>query len=602
MKKHKIKGTKALNKATTLIPPKGKKWKGEFDDGGYMDRQSSSRQQAQQGVGAIPVWGQLAGATMSISDGIRGGQEDPTANAIANVISPSSGIRNAYESGHSEDMLVAAFNPIGGGVLAAQRTEEDAAKRQKQLDAVTTRRLIDNSGSAFAKGGKLSSYLKVQNGGYLKPISEDAVQVVGNNPSITDGVELENAFVDNNEVIDRENRVFSDVIVGPTGRSVASEAKRLEKMKSSSSRFKMSNERIDAKVDDLFNFQEQIKRMSPPVERSVPESTFKSKYSYEKLPTTIEGWKEFNAHKQEDIEAKQNLYMNTPGRQTDLRNAVKHKDSRYLGVGKFAKGGKLNTNNNVYKYNATDFSSQEGQMNFDINSFNQTSQGSTSAPSLDWQQIGTTAAAFAPNIVNAFQTKRLKGPANPTLENRVSLQRLNADDQLVAAGNQARLAQQVIQRNTAQGSNLVAGTGSLLAKRLANQNEIYGNVNRQNAAIAAQEAGMNMMVGARNANRLSDYNQAQNDFYNTKRRLESENIANASNKLQVMGRERNQMKRDQQDFQLTQAAYGDSGVLARLWQQNPELAASIEESMGKRSGTLTKSKIKMGGKLYRKAC
>ncbi len=637
MKKSKIKGTKALNKATTLIPPKGKKWKGEFDDGGYMDRQDASRKQAQQGVGAIPVWGQLAGATMSISDGIRQDQSDPTANAVANVISPSSGIRNAYESGHSEDMLVAAFNPIGGGVLAAQRTEEDRLKRQAQMDAVTTRRLIDNSGGAFRKGGKISTYPKVQSGGYLKPVSEDAVEVVGNNPSLVDDVELENAFVDNNEVIDKENRVFSDEIVGPNGMSIAKNAKRLEKMKGSDSRFKPSNDRIDGKINDLFNFQEQIKKITPqarPITTAAPPSdpfaaTRKAQKrtnfgrDFNKEPYKLQ---EYRMHRQDPDYRDYRRYPMTASEWEGMaiERAKETGDNTYLRLKglynpmpqpRFKNGGRLKSKyakGGVYKYNPMDFSSQEGQMDlnpggntFDTSgNFNQTTQGSQ-APSFDWQSAATTAAAFAPNVANIFARNKLKGPAAPQMEATTKLSRVSADSQLAEAGRQARLAQQVINRNTSQGSNLAAATGSILAKRLANQNQIHGDINRLNASIGAQEAMINTGIGARNTERTNAFTQAQNDFANMKTRLTTENIANASNKFQVMGRERNQMKRDQQDFQLIQESYGDSGVLARLWRDNPELAASIENSMGKKSGSITKPKSKMGGriaKLYKGKC
>lgn len=522
---------KKLNKATYLLPiSKKKSRKQQLDDGGQMDynqKQQQSRQGAQKAAGAIPVWGQLAGATMSVSDGIRGDSMNGGANALANVISPTSGIRNAYDTGHSEDILVTALNPIGGGILASKRAKEDQARKQAQLDGLTTRRLIDNSGGAFARGGTISNYPKLVKGGSLKQISPDAVEVKGNNPGVTDGVELDNAFVDNNEIIDRENRVFSDSVAIKGGKSVAAVAKRLEKMKNGTPRFQKSNEHIDRKLDDLFQYQEKTKSF-------------------------------------------------------DSQNGTMKRG--------YANGG-------VYKYQAQDFSNEAGQVWKDPAYETSTSEGTGSG--FNWQGAANTAATYTPNIVSALQQSRLKGPSTPQLENSVRLSRIGANDQLGEATRQYRLAQGVVNKNTSQGSNLAAATGSLLARRFANQNQIYGEVNRQNAVIANQEAGLNMMVGARNSERRNQYTQGQNDFYNRKLALTTENVANASNKFQAQNREKNEMERDRQGLKYLYGAYGDSGVLSRLDASDPELADSVRRSLG------VKSKNKMGGrlsKLYKGKC
>src|SRR5690606_15714199 len=97
-------------------------------------------------------------------------------------------------------------------------------------------------------------------GGTLIPISPDAIEVNASNPSLTDSVELPNAFVDNDEVISRE-RVFSDDLL--SGKlSFAKKAKKLEKMKSSNPRFEQANNLIEMKLDRLFNEQEMLKKPS----------------------------------------------------------------------------------------------------------------------------------------------------------------------------------------------------------------------------------------------------------------------------------------------------------------------------------------------------
>ena len=158
------------------------------------------------------------------------------------------------------------------------------------------------------------------------------------------------------------------------------------------------------------------------------------------------------------------------------------------------------------------------------------------------------------------------------------------------AYNQAR---GVLTKNTAQGSNLGSGIGNLLSKRLAAQNQTYGQVNHANTQIGNQEAWMNQQSRFRNNQLQNQYTQSQNDFTNRKLMMTSENIANLSNKVQAYGKERNQMKRDSQAYEFLQSAYGDSGVLNRLQQTHPELFASVQSALGKKSN-------KLGGKLTTK--
>jgi hypothetical protein len=161
----------------------------------------------------------------------------------------------------------AAFGPAGaivGGLVGGATSffgAEEARKKKKELqqqrENALTAELMSNAGNAYAKGGKLNtvaSKLGVVQGGELEPISKDAVEVKANNPDQTDSVELEEAFVDHNEVIDRKNRVFSDEL------GFAKIAKKLEKQKSMSSRFSASNERIEQQLDNLFQEQESMKK------------------------------------------------------------------------------------------------------------------------------------------------------------------------------------------------------------------------------------------------------------------------------------------------------------------------------------------------------
>lgn len=97
-------------------------------------------------------------------------------------------------------------------------------------------------------------------GGSLQPISNNAVAVHGNNPSVVDGVDIGNAMVDHGEVIknvpgEAGQRVFSDTLKPPGSKTTfAQEAKKLEKQKHPDK--PDQNSRIEQKLDELFQIQQ----------------------------------------------------------------------------------------------------------------------------------------------------------------------------------------------------------------------------------------------------------------------------------------------------------------------------------------------------------
>ena len=158
----------------------------------------------------------------------------------------------------------AAGAVIGGAasVFNAKKAQELKEQRKAAVAYSVDKNLLNNAGNAFKHGGVLlAKQLDAVQGGSLTPISDDAVEVNANNPNQTDSVELKDAYVDDSEIIDRKNRVFSDSVFLPNGKSVAKEAKRLEKQKAEDyeTRFKSANQRIDQKLDELFAYQESSK-------------------------------------------------------------------------------------------------------------------------------------------------------------------------------------------------------------------------------------------------------------------------------------------------------------------------------------------------------
>jgi hypothetical protein len=107
------------------------------------------------------------------------------------------------------------------------------------------------------------------NGGDLEAISNDSIQVDADNPSLTDSVETDKAFLDHNEVV-TGSRVYSDSLINPnTGNSFAKDESRLQKIlgkiqknkeRSGDTEYK-DEEYLNRNSKALFETQEQVAQM-----------------------------------------------------------------------------------------------------------------------------------------------------------------------------------------------------------------------------------------------------------------------------------------------------------------------------------------------------
>jgi len=230
-----------------------------------------------------------AGAVGMIGDIIAANSEN---------ISVTGGALSGAGKGASMGM---AFGPIGaalggiggalfGGINANKikqeqeraKIEADDLREKKQI--FSSQAILNNynnrgigAGSSFKKGGMINypyqdqdkgllinPTIQLADGGYLKPISDTSVEVIGNNPQETDGVELENAFVNHGESIE-EDKVYTDEF-GINGKkatkknpSFATLHKRLQKQKTGEDKFTEFDAFIDRKSEALFAQQEALK-------------------------------------------------------------------------------------------------------------------------------------------------------------------------------------------------------------------------------------------------------------------------------------------------------------------------------------------------------
>lgn len=482
----------------------------------------------------------------------------------------------------------AAFGPVGmaAGALIGGATSLIGAKKQKEeeeslrlaqaraIDFQARNNAIANSGKqVVARGGKLlSNKLKPLAGGGLVPVSNDAVQVQANNPQATDSVELQDAFVDHNEIIDNKDRVFSDEVIAPSGTSVAKEAAKLEKMKSDSRRFGDSNNRIETKLNDLFKYQEDTKRFQFEGKKEV--TPFNEELNQRVLT------RKNPEYLPDELQAKDEKFYSTVDKPTVGVQFDEFLRDRNMKKPLKARGGKLKPK---YLFGTEDLIDPPGGVKkkplFKLPAPINTSEFTTVANNLDTQpvtDIGSgptlnqpaksnfdinkginTLATFAPNLINTALQKRLKGPPEPSLERATTLKRVSAHPQLASADRAYNQAAETIKSGTAGAGNLASATGNLLAKRLEAENQIFGNVNQQNIGISNQEASMNQAVGARNVERMNRFGENKTEFANKKLQLTSENVANLSGKIQAQGRERNMMNLDKQKYGILQQRYSE---------------------------------------------
>lgn len=521
-------------------------------------------------------------------------------------------------------MLAGGVGGAALGYFQGQKAEELANEmQQKELNAnklASTQTAMSNL-KGFKDGGKLlSKKLGPSKGGKLTPISDKAVEVKGDNPGKTDGVEIPEAFLDNAEVVDTEDRVYSDSVFLPSGKSVAKRNKEIEKMRTehSDTRFGEGSayyNHLNKKNDELFEFQETVKKSSKKkgLADGGPLNPLVLQDSTKMEPSEQLKYLQFKDN-EAPSKAKFLSQMGTVdalqyrlGKEKNLVpdaavldkikpdiTAARVENEMNIIRRKYKKGGKLKPRLDKAGYLDVAMPDKVAAP-FDIASRlkdvpagEQTFWKKTSDTlgNIDYNKVGIQAATYGPNVTNALLQSKLKGPASPILEYSSKLKTFSADPQLAENTRQYKQAQNVINKNTGQASNLTSATGSLLAKKFASDNAIKGDINRLNTEIGNRQAEIDMSVRSRNASKLQSYNQASRDFKNKKLQLTSSNIGNLSEKVLMQGRERNQIALDKDKYKILMDAYSDLPDLMKS--RYPDLFGN------------SKLKRKTGGKLSKK--
>jgi len=454
---------------------------------------------------------------------------------------------------------------------------------------------VAHSKMGLKKGGKaLASKLNVLDGGSLRSVSPTAVEVEADEPSQQDSVELENAFVDDGEIIDNKNRVFSEEL------GYAKEAKKLEKQKSKNPRFSAANKHIDSKLDALFQHQEENKDLmarkpKEKVKSMAAGGTYRPE-SYKRKPNdSVEiGPRATSKHlepkvrltEEEDVRNKMSFLE---GGYVPPEDRVMITSQQRLRRKAFADGGDMRDEL------SKDFLSrarEAGTFTAKAPTSSSVSKSKFKAPKINARETAANLATFVPNVVSAFAQRNLKGPVSPILEQSKQLDRVRPDAQLAEIEREGGATNQLIKNNTAQAGDLASAYGNVLAKKIAAKNQVYGQNQALNAEIQGREASLNVPIGARNTDRLNQFRQGQADFSNLQQKLTTENVSNLAGKVLGRVREANLQDLDRFKFGYSQKQFEDSGINRRAYEKSDQRMKSDYDKF------MPKEPMKDGGSIH----
>lgn len=578
---------------------KNKKFKKKLAYGDLLEAKQQDAQVDQMGTqvaGSIPflgpLWGALAKAGTTASKQVKGDGTDYGDNLKGTAIDPFSWAKNNNDAG--DWAASALLGPANWGSKARKQKKQAEEMRSIENAAVQNASFKPT----FNMGGR-SGKQRCVDGGTLEPISEDAVEVKATNPGLTDSVELETAFVDNNEIIDNQNRVFSDDLTTPNGRSIAKEAKRLEKMKSPNPRFDGANSHIDSKLTELFDYQTRLNQA-----RQSSTQVAKTRRPVDQIDTlgeAVDAKVKMRSFKEDMGDNIERVPLNEQLDGLDDRLAKKRAHAeKYLSKYKFKKGGKLTDpakplldesalyggQTQIELDNPPQAASPFGEKQQEPMKFNTWDDAPTDKNRFDWRKAGNTAATYGSDIFNAYLTSQLPKPKTPSFERTRKLNRVSPNSQLAENSRLTTNLARQIGKSTSQASISSSIAGSLLSKRLSADNQVRNETNRLNAYIDSNEAGMNQSVDARNTERMNSFKAQQLERRNRQLSGYSQVASNVSNKVQMQNRERNLQDLSLAELEVLKKAYGDSGVYDRNFQ-------SILDDLMKKQGT----KRRFGGRL-----
>lgn len=453
---------------------------------------------------------------------------------------------------------------------------------------------IDRRAKAtYDPSGKLvnGNYIKAD-GGSLNPLASD-MSVANGNTHEQGGIELENkqgqpfAEIEDKEVV-KDNRVYSDRIKLPNGKTIAEEAKKLgnkkgkaeERAESIYSRTKNAGKReeafVDKKLNDLFNLQENLTGRT-----QNPELGNYSVNAYGGLVKYGFGTNDFDP--------------NNPGIGTNQGAVLTD-----------AQGNQMLANN-VYNNNPRGNNPQPvSNINTSGGLYNKgagTNTTNTSTPYGNrggWNTALNIGASLIPFVDNAYNANLIsKTPDLPTPGVRQGFNAMampmKTNYNIDPALNDANSAYRNFNVGADSGQINRANKLGAFSEMLNNKSRLYGTKeNMENQMINANQMNIQGVTNQNTANQqnVTNQNLGLKDDYNYRNfmrtndinQMKSANVSNAVNDANKLVQDRNMKGTQQSQILYNSLAYGDgAGISAQIGtpqfndmlRSNPEYKASL---------------------------
>lgn len=217
----------------------------------------------------------------------------------------------------------------------------------------------------------------------------------------------------------------------------------------------------------------------------------------------------------------------------------------------------------------------------------------------NWGKAAGTANAVMPfisNLANAF--RRVPKPRRPQMEQGMPVQYVNYDSDRAELDRQQVGTNQGLQNYSANPSFANAQRASLLGKYLEAKGRVSQNERNTNAMIANQNYRDNSAIKARNTERENAYRNALTEQQIAQQQAGLSNIANFSDKWQLMNRDKAMMDLENRRLEILPRVWEDSGVYGR----NLEDLGEAQKAALVGKGLANAYMKRMGGRLRKVYC
>lgn len=201
---------------------------------------------------------------------------------------------------------------------------------------------------------------------------------------------------------------------------------------------------------------------------------------------------------------------------------------------------------------------------------------------------------YASNIVNS--TRELPNPIAPPVETAISPNLVSYDADRTALDNDFRNFSKETDYKVANPTVAQGIKAGAMARKIAGNNQLAQQEGNTNAFIKNQTAQANQGVQSRNIERTRDFNDQLVSRKINQNRLQSENLANLSDKIQMESRDKSMFDLERRKIATLPIVHKDTGIYDR---NLAKTALDEDEVLNGKKRLGGKIKIKQYGRTIR---